>query len=282
MVNPGDSKHSLTVDNALASTAEEEKIEGILINEEEHLMAHDEEISSVEDADHETEERKMLTVALVKSVVETKQESSSDEKRYGLRKRRRPTGEDLRVLEHNQSSKDGGLARSPKAGPVSMDAAIQDPLSKGDPPAGKTPEPEKDGGTLVEGDVNLRAGMPSVAARDPGSDAVVPPVAAGGAKTTSPAPGPNANMGDRKPSAVARVKSEPMRPPPAQLKRPAARQKTSSPVNVPYLSVSSTVPNPLSVVPIHNVHAQLKGSPRRSRIFYRALPPSSCRNRRKE
>eukprot|EP00977_Amphora_coffeiformis_P011324 scaffold2726_cov167-Amphora_coffeaeformis.AAC.2 len=243
LVNPGDAKHSLTVDGVMASSAEEEKIEGILINEEEHLMAHDEEISSVEDGDHDTEERKMLTVALVKSVVETKQESSSDEKRYGLRKRRRPTGEDLRVLEHNQSSKDGGLARSPKSGPDRMDAAIYDPLSKGDPP---TAEPAKGGGTLVEGDVNLRAGMPSVAARDPEIAAPAPLVA----KQSIPHPGPKVNMGDSKPSAVGRVKSEPLRPPHAQLKRPAAPLKTASPVNVPFISASSTVPNPLSAVPI--------------------------------
>ena len=89
------------------------------------MDVHDEEITSDEEIDPAKEERKMLTVALVKSVVETKQQDSSgDEKRYGLRKRRRPTGEDLRLLEHNQSSTDGGLARKAQAAGM-----VNDPLS---------------------------------------------------------------------------------------------------------------------------------------------------------
>ena len=246
LVNPGDSKHSLTVNDVMASSADEEKIEGILINEEEHLMGHDEEISSVEDVDHETEERKMLTVALVKSVVETKQESSGDEKRYGLRKRRRPAGEDLRVLEHNQSSNDGGLARSPRSGPVST--TVEDPLSKGDPPVVKALKLES--GMLPDGGGKVGAPLPAanVAARAPAAAAPAPPVAPGGTKPSRPVPDPKATAGDRKPSAIARVKSEPLRPPKGQLKRPAAHPKSASPVNVPIISASSTVPNPLSAI----------------------------------
>lgn len=261
-MNPGDGKHSLSVDGVMASSAEQEKIEGILINEEEQLMVHDEEISSVDDADHDTEERKMLTVALVTSVVETKQDSGSDEKRYGLRKRRRPTGEDLRVLEHNQSSKDGGLARSPKSGSIRMEDATGDhPLSEEDPPSSETPDPANGGGgTLAEGDVNLRAGMHSVAAPDPGNVPSQPPVATGSNKPTGPAPVPKTNRGYRKPSAAARAKPEPLRPPPAHLKRPAVLPKATSPKNVPFISVSSTVPNPLSALSIQSPTIPVHGS----------------------
>lgn len=91
-----------------------------LVKEEEKIM--DEEITSEDDettnAAAANMERKLLTVALVKSVVETgKASSGTDDKgdnktpRYGLRKRRRPAGRDLERLEHNQSTKNGGLAR---------------------------------------------------------------------------------------------------------------------------------------------------------------------------
>eukprot|EP00523_Entomoneis_sp_CCMP467_P002382 CAMPEP_0168755226 /NCGR_PEP_ID=MMETSP0724-20121128/19948_1 /TAXON_ID=265536 /ORGANISM="Amphiprora sp., Strain CCMP467" /LENGTH=558 /DNA_ID=CAMNT_0008803811 /DNA_START=534 /DNA_END=2210 /DNA_ORIENTATION=- len=91
-----------------------------LIRDEERLM--DEEITSDEESATAADkmERKHLTVALVKSVVESgsaspaSPTSSSGEgsPRYGLRKRRRPAGDDLKRLEHSQATNSGGLARS--------------------------------------------------------------------------------------------------------------------------------------------------------------------------
>ena len=191
--NPGgDAQHSLN--EPIANSGDAAKIEGILINEEERMMEHDEEIDSdAEVVDPDKEERKMLTVALVKSVVETKKDG--DEKPYGLRKRRRPTGEDLRLLEHNQSTNDGGLARTAKAS-----EAVQDPF-------------------------------------------LVPSGVRGGT---------SAATDDRKVGASAVHRdAEPMKPPPSNLKRPALKvPKVESPVNVPIIPASSTVPNPLSAVPI--------------------------------
>lgn len=81
-----------------------------LIRAEERIM--DEEITSEEESETVGKlERKHLTVALVKSVVESGGEDNGSP-RYGLRKRRRPAGEDLEKLEHNQWSNEGGLARS--------------------------------------------------------------------------------------------------------------------------------------------------------------------------
>lgn len=259
-MNPGDSKHSMTGEETLArpssSATEEEKIEGLLINEEEHLMVHDEEISSVEDTDHDTEERRMLTMALVKSVVETKQENgSSDEKRYGLRKRRRPAGEDLRLLEHNQSSKDGGLARSPrsmpKVGPPLpkvAGTALEDPLAEGDPTDAAAAEPEE-GVMPLEGEAMVSA--PSVAAGTVGIASPAPPLETRVAKRSAlHASEAGTEDGDRKPSATSRMKPGPLGPPTAQLKRPADPPNTAPPVSVPVISASSTVPNPLSAIPI--------------------------------
>ncbi|KAL7572534.1 hypothetical protein ACA910_000357 [Epithemia clementina (nom. ined.)] len=115
-----------------------------LIRAEDRMIEDDEEITS-EEEDGETVaekmERKLVTVALVKSVVDTGGSSSgggsgqkttsfhlatkkkqplpapSDQSgtRYGLRKRRRPAGNDLKRLEHNQfsgtSTGGGNLAR---------------------------------------------------------------------------------------------------------------------------------------------------------------------------
>lgn len=120
VVAPG-LKHSLR--SASKAKAEAERLEEVaLMKEEEKMMMDDEEITSEEDNDDETRERTMLTVALVKSVVETRPADSgprspggdSQSSRYGLRKRRRASGSDLERLEHFQSSKDGGLARGTK------------------------------------------------------------------------------------------------------------------------------------------------------------------------
>jgi hypothetical protein len=96
-----------------------------LMAEEEKLMTEDEEITSEEDdeggmmmmMDHDEEdnvERTMLTVALMKSVVESRGSADSNDNddddsskhRYGLRdrKRRRPSGLDLERLENLQTS----------------------------------------------------------------------------------------------------------------------------------------------------------------------------------
>ena len=90
----------------------------------------------------------MLTVALVKSVVETKKDG--DEKPYGLRKRRRPTGDDLRRLEHNQSTNDGGLARAAKS-----NEAVQDPLSVDNPSSSLAPSVAKAGGSAAGTDATV-------------------------------------------------------------------------------------------------------------------------------
>ena len=118
--------------SATKKNAEAEEV--ALMNAEEKMM--DEEITSVEDNQDESMERTMMTVALVKSVVETKYRGDGGDKaggserkscdndakkgsRYGLRKRRRPSGQDLERLEHFQSTSDGGLARtSPREPPV--------------------------------------------------------------------------------------------------------------------------------------------------------------------
>lgn len=251
LVNPaGDAKHSLN-EAIAANSTEEEKIEGLLINEEEQIMAHDEEITSEEETDRDAEERKMLTVALVKSVVETKQGSSGDEKRYGLRKRRRPTGEDLRLLEHNQSSKDGGLARKPQPPATTM---VNDPLS---------PQPDA---TDVQhpNEMEIPAAKPSILLPDPSPNLDTKPrapilapaaTAAAGQTHQLKAPVPATSQS---PSANVRVKTEPMKPPAAVLRKPAAKPsakppakvKAESPVNVPIIPVSSTVPNPLNAIPI--------------------------------
>jgi hypothetical protein len=207
LVNPVNAKHSL---NEAAAVVEEERIEGMLMDEEEHLMDHDEEITSEEETEEhvEAEERKMLTVALVNSVVETTQDG---ENRYGLRKRRRPAGEDLRVLEHNQSSKDGGLARSAR---METDDEI-DPAEPTDP-------------GLVEANASAMESSESVDIAKPGA-------------------------------VEGKVEAQPPRPPPGQLKRPAAFPAPApapapklepSLSSITVLPSSSSVPNPLGALPI--------------------------------
>lgn len=130
--SPGSMKHSLR--SAVVAQVDAAET-ALLVNEEEKLMAtndivDDEEVTSEEEEpDNEATERAMLTVALVKSVVETRAlnhpgapagtPSSPGAHAYGLRKRRRPSGQDLERLEHFQSTKDGGLARVAKAPDVS-------------------------------------------------------------------------------------------------------------------------------------------------------------------
>jgi hypothetical protein len=116
-------KHSL---RSATRAKEEELEEATLIREEEKVMdENDEEITSEEDSETaeaaEKVERTMLTVALVNSAVEGRKlsddsgdPSDSSKHRYGLRKRRRQSGEDLKRLEHFQSTTEGGLARVPK------------------------------------------------------------------------------------------------------------------------------------------------------------------------
>jgi hypothetical protein len=116
-------KHSL---RSATRAKDEELEEAALIREEEKVMDEDdEEITSEEDYETaegaEKVERTMLTVALVNSAVEGRKlsDDSGDptdpsKHRYGLRKRRRQSGEDLRRLEHFQSTTEGGLARAPK------------------------------------------------------------------------------------------------------------------------------------------------------------------------
>lgn len=128
VVNPAGLKHSLR--SATKAKVVEELEEAALIREEEKIMVvHDEEITSEEDVGSESTdihgkmERAMLTVALVSSVVEENRKRSHSEAddssdpskhRYGLRRRRRAAGEDLKRLEHFQSSTEGGLARTVK------------------------------------------------------------------------------------------------------------------------------------------------------------------------
>lgn len=218
-----DAKHSTLEETTTdeRTTAEEEKIEGLLINEEEHLMNgdHDEEIASEDEGmDPDAAERKALTVALVHSVVETSsQQGEESDKRYGLRKRRRPAGEGLRLLEHNQSSKDGGLARAVKR----EDAILPD-----------TEDVPMDGDPSVEEGITPPIPQPTT----PAAQAAPPPVE------------------DSKPSPTVHVKVESMQMP-RQAKRAAAAPravppKPASPMNIPILSASSSVPNPLSAIPM--------------------------------
>jgi hypothetical protein len=107
-------------------------LEVVLMNEEEKML--DEEVTSIEDNDHEetselSVEDTMMTVALVKSVVEAHGRGGNDDDdaggkdnpseakeggRYGLRKRPRAAGQDLARLEHFQTTNEGGLARLAK------------------------------------------------------------------------------------------------------------------------------------------------------------------------
>lgn len=102
-------------------------------------VVEDEEVTSEEEEpDNEATERAMLTVALVKSVVETRSlnhpgapvgaPSSPGSHAYGLRKRRRASGQDLERLEHFQSTKEGGLARVTKAPDLPTPTAAREPL----------------------------------------------------------------------------------------------------------------------------------------------------------
>jgi len=126
LMNPVGVKHSL---RSATKAKVEELEEAALIREEEKIMhVEDEEVTSEEDCETndaaEKIERTMLTVALVESVVQTRKRShdsadttSSDDAskhRYGLRRRRRQSGSDLKRLEHFQSTTEGGLARSKK------------------------------------------------------------------------------------------------------------------------------------------------------------------------
>lgn len=89
-----------------------------LIRDEERIM--DEEITSDEESEAARKahsmERKLMTVALVKSVVESGAATTGgnshdgDSPRYGLRKRRRPAGNDIQKFDYNQSSTNSGLA----------------------------------------------------------------------------------------------------------------------------------------------------------------------------
>jgi hypothetical protein len=150
--SPGSMKHSLR--SAVVAQVDAAETE-LLVKEEEKLMAHndvveDEEVTSEEEEpDNEATERAMLTVALVKSVVETRglnhpgaplgTPSSPGSHAYGLRKRRRPSGQDLERLEHFQSTKDGGLARVTK-GPDSPTATAV----RGSSPSLTLPQPAQD------------------------------------------------------------------------------------------------------------------------------------------
>jgi hypothetical protein len=148
---PATMKHSLRSAAKAKAEADDDEAAALLAKEEEKLMAEsddggiveDEEVTSEEEEpDTEATERAMLTVALVKSVVETrggggegggatpgatagKGDTCGSENHgggpgspgyhaYGLRKRRRPSGQDLERLEHFQSTKNGGLARMAK------------------------------------------------------------------------------------------------------------------------------------------------------------------------
>lgn len=132
-------------------TVVEEHLEDMaLVKAEENLISPDEEITSVEDnvsgrdtsaVEESAVEEALVTVAIVNSVVEANSDpsgrkgrvldssvvdsgdgggtstkdavaSDGDRVRYGLRKRRRTAGSALERLEHFQSSKDGGLART--------------------------------------------------------------------------------------------------------------------------------------------------------------------------
>lgn len=131
LVNPSSERvlRSATKNPLMASTSgKEEHLHDVaLVEAEERLM--DEEITSVEDNHEEMSsvEHNMVTAALVESSRDALTNHVQDEEekkdysdhtddgkegRYGLRKRRRPTGQDLERLEHFQSSKDGGLMRS--------------------------------------------------------------------------------------------------------------------------------------------------------------------------
>jgi hypothetical protein len=118
-------KHSLRSNDNSNADAETFFEEAALVKEEEKLM-EDEEITSEEDID-DADVDANITVALVKSLVDNHAPvarpttrllpaatttGSDSNRRYGLRKRRRQSGADLERLEHFQSSKDGGLARS--------------------------------------------------------------------------------------------------------------------------------------------------------------------------
>lgn len=145
---PDGMKHSLRSAAAAKDANDAERLEDEALIKEEDKMMEDEEITSDEDADGEDDkdvtERAMLTVALVKSVVDSRGEAaaagdqrreaaaappppasaesggggageppeSPNSHRYGLRKRRRASGHDLDRLETFQSSNAGGLARA--------------------------------------------------------------------------------------------------------------------------------------------------------------------------
>ena len=127
-----------------------------LIREEDRIL-EDEEITSDEESEVAAKmERKLMTVALVKSVVDTGGSSNSSSvgalrglnsskvkesgpasPRYGLRKRRRPTGNEIKGSDSSQVSSVTGLARlvndvSGKAGDGSsrVSAAILPPIVK--------------------------------------------------------------------------------------------------------------------------------------------------------
>jgi hypothetical protein len=150
--SPGSMKHSLR--SAVVAQADAAETE-LLVKEEEKLMAsndvvEDEEVTSEEEEpDNEATERAMLTVALVKSVVETRAlnypgapsgaPSSPGSHAYGLRKRRRASGQDLERLEHFQSTKDGGLARVSKAPDLPISSAVREPL-----PSPTLPQPRQE------------------------------------------------------------------------------------------------------------------------------------------
>lgn len=119
-------KHSLrSATKAKKETLEEE---AVLVHDEEKMM-NDEEVTSVESNDDDDVERTMLTVALMKSVVDqripvdkdaddaaaTCNNNNDDSLKQRLRKRRRRSGQDLERLERFQSTSEGGLAHSASA-----------------------------------------------------------------------------------------------------------------------------------------------------------------------
>ena len=87
-----------------------------MVQAEEKMMKQEEGTSE----DDESLERHILTTALVKSVVETSKKkpdeeaSADDVQRYSLRKRRRPTGEDLEKLEEAQTAKRKAAQHAPE------------------------------------------------------------------------------------------------------------------------------------------------------------------------
>lgn len=109
--NPTSLRHALRSAAKGGTPTEERMEEAALIHAEEKML--DEEITSEED--EAPVDGDLYPVSIMKG--EGDEEEASDDEggaktRYGLRKRRRPTGQDLERLERCQTSDEGGLARS--------------------------------------------------------------------------------------------------------------------------------------------------------------------------